>query len=193
MQKLIDEKEKEGTEIRDKIAILETEIIKTEEQKEKAMENTDIKLYESKTKEIEHLQMELEMFKSRYLMLSENRKITETESDSVIDSIIAYEQEKEIKYYEDIMQALETVKSIHEEYTKEVKEAEDTIRDWTMYVHPNYRSFNRTLYRNGTHRSDTPIPVRSIPYTGSKLCHIVDVFLRDEKSYHRTREFENVY
>lgn len=138
---------------------------------------TDLKGYQKAKAENGDALDALEMYQKRYTQLKENDFVTERESDSVIDSLLKYEEDLSAEYRENVLEPLTDLKAIHDAYEAAIKETEDVIRAWTNRIHANYRSETAT-YADGSNRSKTPVPVRNTPYFGCKESLTIGNFLQ---------------
>lgn len=138
---------------------------------------TDLKGYQKAKAENGDALDALEMYQKRYAQLKENDFVTERESDSVIDSLLKYEEDLSAEYRENVLEPLTDLKAIHDAYEAAIKETEDVIRAWTNRIHANYRS-ETTTYADGSNRSKTPVPVRNTPYFGCKESLTIGNFLQ---------------
>lgn len=118
-----------------------------------------------------------DMYAARQDQILKQEYISEADSDKVIDSLLDYENVLASEFEASIAKPLADLNSLLTKYQQEVDAVERTIADWTYNVHSNYRSQVST-YRNGSKRSETPVPVRNIPFQGSIASRTINDFLR---------------
>ena len=163
-----------------------------EKDMENATRSTDLAAYSEAKERKASAENEVEMFKARYRQLHSSDFITEDESDKVIRSLLDYEKELERSYCEAIKTALENISKIHAEYREEVKQTEQTIKDWTKNIHPNYiKDGGMRALPDGTYtnRMETPQPVRRSEYLGCNVSFTINR-LFDERNIKELFEAE---
>jgi len=110
-----------------------------------------------------------EMYTRAYDQLAARKLITEAESDAVIDSILAVEDDLAKGFLEAIAEPMRRLDTLYKEYRSAVKEAESLLTKWQSDIHPNFRS-SGSQYRdaegNLTNRGPHPIPVHRMEYKG---------------------------
>lgn len=185
-EKMQDLKEKRRAEVEfitSQLEQAEAEYMAANNEMKEAMEQTDLARYtEAKRAQLD-AKNKTEMFSGRLKQIRAKEYLTEAESDEVIDSLLQYEEEIATKYGNKTAEIIATLKNVHKEYRDAVNAAERTISQWTNEIHANYNSRGRGTYTDSftgetTQRSKTPIPVRVVPYTGSKRSAVIDNFLR---------------
>lgn len=133
----------------------------------------------SQAKQLAHAT--LEMFGRHYDMLTAKKLVSEEESDAVIDSLLAYEKKLDENVHDAMAGPLQQLETVVREYRENIRQVEDALLAWQREIHANFRSFDRTQYRNAdgnlTGRSETPLPVHRTPYQGSDEALRVDTFL----------------
>ena len=144
---------------------------------EEATKKLNLPEYEKAKEALHKVKTAIEMYEARLLQARRFRYVDESESDRVIDDLLAYESELAEKYVADIKVPLAALAAIHEQYMQDVQNTEATIYRWTSEVHPNYRSATSIYAETGTNRSPNPIPVHQVPYTGCDESQRVDDFL----------------
>lgn len=118
------------------------------------------------------------LLQRRFDQLNSRKLVPEDESDKVISSLLQYEQDLETAFEKEVSAPLATLAKLCREYREKVQETERTIEKWTREIHPNYIS-SCTIYPDGTHRSLTPQPVHTMPYSGSDLSYKINKFLQN--------------
>lgn len=151
-----------------------------------AAEELDLATYSKAKSDLEKANVAAEMYSKRYEQLEHKEFMSETESDNVIDSLLAYEKELAVEYEKKIVAPISTMNKIHLEYVEAVQETETAIESWCANIHANYRS-EGTTYADGTNRSQSPVPVHRLPYTGCGKSKLIGSFLdKVEKSKQNT-------
>lgn len=145
-----------------------------------ATESMDLDAYEKATAARNKAKTALDMYGGRYLQIQKQEYISEKESDKVIDSLKAYEEELAEDFKKDLVPLLKKLAVLHEAYIQAVEDTEQTMRDWTAKIHANYRA-EGTVYADGTNRNDKPQPVRRIPFTGCGEAEQLGTYLRKAK------------
>lgn len=176
-------KEKKASELLSlQIKIDEAEQAKAQAENEmaKAIENTELSAYtEAKNKKAD-CAAAVEMFTARYNQLQAKEFVSEADSDAVIDSIKAYEEELSAELEKDVKPLLQKLAEINKVYKDKVFEAEQTMKAWTSDIHANYRS-SVTTFSDGSKRSERPVPVRNYAYLGNPLSERLYHFLSNEQ------------
>ena len=176
MEKLLSERRSELARISEEISACKTDKATAEDELKKATATLDFDSYEKAKQEFVRAETKIEMLTDRYNQILKNEYLTESESDKVIDSIKAWEHELSEEYHKAIAEPIKTLQELTKKYLAGIKDAENLMRSWTNEIHANYRS-ETTTYANGTNRSDTPVPVRNVPYTGSQTSKAVNDFV----------------
>jgi len=130
-----------------------------------ATDSMDLEAYEEAKTAKRKAQTAIDMYSGKYNQISKQEYISEAESDKVIDSLLAYEDELAAGFKAAVAEPLKKLDELQKAYADAVEDVEQTIRAWTSNIHANYRN-NGTTYADGTNRSPQPVPVRRLPYTG---------------------------
>lgn len=130
-----------------------------------ATDSMDLEAYEEAKTAKRKAQTAIDMYSGKYNQISKQEYISEVESDKVIDSLLAYEDELAAGFKAAVAEPLKKLDELQKAYADAVEDVEQTIRAWTSNIHANYRN-NGTTYADGTNRSPQPVPVRRLPYTG---------------------------
>lgn len=141
-----------------------------------ATERMDLEAYEEAKQALRKAQAAIDMYGGRYDQISKQEYISEAESDKVIDSLLAYEDELAAGFKAAVAEPLKKLDELQKAYVDAVEDVEQTIRAWTSNIHANYRN-NGTTYADGTNRSPQPVPVRRLPYTGCSEAHQLKDYL----------------
>lgn len=147
-----------------------------------AIELTDANAYEEAKKEFNSAGNAVEMYSARYEQLNLKEFLTEEESDRVIDSLLNYEKELEKDLIKSMEKPLKTLQTLYKEYDQSIIETENVMREWTNSIHFNYRS-EGTIYKDGTNRSDVPVPVRRTLFTGCPAAQITERYLNHMRDH----------
>lgn len=149
-----------------------------------AAEQLDSEKYEAGKRQERAAKTALEMLNTRYEQLSKREYISESDSDAIIDKILAYETDREAVFIKDITAPIKKLTAIYNAYMDDVNDAEETLRTWQADIHKNYRTRGRTMFLNAetgerTDRSSEPIAVRIMPYTGGNAAASLGKYLND--------------
>lgn len=136
-----------------------------------ATEVMNLEAYEKAVADKRKAQAALDMYSGRYDQIRKQEYVTEAESDSVIDSLLGYEDTLAEDFKKAIAEPLRKLADLYKEYKAAVVDTENTIRNWERNVHANYSTRGGTKYKNEvtgewTDRSPSPVPVHRLPYTG---------------------------
>ena len=147
-----------------------------------ATEAMDVDGYERAKNDKRRARTALDMYDARAAQLTKKELISEEESDKIIDSLLAYEEDLAVIYRDAVAEVLRKLAEVHEAYTSEISDVEDTIKIWERDIHPNHSTRGRSLYLDEStgqysDRSKTPVPVRVTPYTGCSEAQVIDEFL----------------
>ena len=145
-----------------------------------ATDSMDLEAYEEAKTAKRKAQTAIDMYSSKYNQIKQQEYISEVESDKVIDSLLAYEDELAAGFKAAVAEPLKKLDELQKAYADAVEDVEQTIRAWTGNIHANYRN-NGTTYADGTNRSPQPVPVRKIPYTGCSEAHQLKEYLDKAK------------
>lgn len=148
-----------------------------------ATETMNLDAYEKATAARNKAKIALDMYAGRYLQIQKQEYISEEESDKVIDSLKAYEDQLEEDFKKSLVPLLKKLEDIHTNYTQAVQDTESTIQNWTASIHANYR-VDGALYANGTNRNDKPQPVRRLPFTGCGAAETLGKYLEKAKAFY---------
>ena len=170
----------------EQIRFLTSEIDKARKEKdaakqalEKAFESMDPAAISPAKTRLSAAEEILDLCETRRNRFSSEFLISESESDAIIDRILAYEQDLCLEYDTEISPILAQLSAITKAHQEKIREAESVISAWNQNVHPNFRSFTGTIYPNGTNRGEEAQPVHRFAYVGSESGKKVSTFLRD--------------
>ena len=171
IKELTGTKEKQLAEIRKKQGEARTKIEAAGLAIKEATERMDLEAYEKAREDRRKAQAALDMYSGRYDQISKREYISEKDSDSVINSLLEYEDMLATDFKKAIVEPLKKLAELHKEYTEGIRETEGTIRKWETTIHPNYSTRGATKYKDPatgqyTDRSSTPVPVHRLPFTG---------------------------
>lgn len=182
MHDLIKTKEDELDAINLKVAELNREAEDTKKGMEDATAIMNIDAYTDHFLRLAMVRAAVEMYEKRRLQLLNQEMITEAESDVMIDSVLAYEDEIRLKFEQEAADILGKLSEVKRTYDAQWKAAEAFLREWTSSVHPNYR-FKGSAYQDGTNRADHPVPVHRVAYNGGAANARIGEFLDAAESW----------
>lgn len=148
-----------------------------------ATEHMNLEAYEEAKGRKRKAQTAIDMYSGRYKQIEAQEYISEAESDSVIDSLLAYEKEIAAKFEADIAAPLKALEKLQADYAQEVAATEATLETWQRDIHANYNTRGAATYFNketGEHttRSATPYPVHRTRYEGCSASSIISEMLK---------------
>ena len=113
----------------------------------------------------------IQMYADKFEQINKQEYISEEESDKVIGSLLAYEEELTESFKNDLLEPLKIIYNLIKEYKAEIDNTEQTINKWTSEIHANYNTRGRSQYYDKltgkyTSRCSYPVPVRNNPYYG---------------------------
>lgn len=151
-----------------------------EEGIKKAIESTNLQDFESSNTAKNKAETELKMYESRLEQIKNREYIHEDESDEVITSLLEYEKDITADYLQKSKVIIEQLAELTNTYRTAVDDTETALLRWTNEIHANHRTFGRTYYtRDGktTDRSEKPVPVRVVQYSGCFESNIAKNFI----------------
>ena len=136
-----------------------------------ATEVMNLEAYEKATADKRKAQAALDMYSGRYDQIRKQEYVTEADSDSVISSLLEYEDTLAEDFKKAIAEPLKKLADLYKGYKAAVVDTENTIKNWERNIHANYSTRGGTKYKNETtgewtDRSPSPVPVHRLPYTG---------------------------
>lgn len=161
----------ELAEIREKQAEARTQIEAASLAMKEATEVLNVEAYEKARNDKKKWQTALDMYNARFNQIQAQELVTEADSDSVINSLLAYEEEIAQTFKQAMKDPLQILKKLLDDYEDEVQEVENTINIWQTDIHANYSTRGSASFVNPdtgerTDRSAVPVPVHRLPYTG---------------------------
>lgn len=179
---LQEQKAAELEKIDNKLKELQTKKENLEESIEKATEQMNLKLYKAAEQELKETNTAINMYSGRYKQIKEQKYISESESDKVINNLLSYEKELDQDFINEIKEPLNELKQILANYFGAVQETEKTIRRWERQIHANYSTRGATIWTDPvtgkrTDRSDKPVFVHNPQYEGCSAAHILKEYL----------------
>lgn len=159
----------------------------------RATEDLDFETFAEAEEDRKKFQTALRMLSDRYKQLEALKYIPEEESDEIIDGLLQYEEELAPKFKESTAQYVEELEKQLKQYKDKVKDVEDTIREWTNRIHPNYKTRGRMTRIDEatgetTDRAEHPVPVHVVPYLGCSESTILDTYLNKVLPLYKERE-----
>lgn len=178
MQALREQRTAELAEIQKKQDEAEAQKISAEQKMKAATIDINVDEYEAAKYEENRARIAIEMLGARYGMIQKKELISEADSDAIIDDLLSYENKLSEDFKAAIVKPLRVLADLNEKYMKEIRDTENTLRVWQQDIHPNYRTFGATMYKDPetgetTDRSSSPVPVHRIPYTGCNEAEIL--------------------
>lgn len=146
-----------------------------------ATDSMDLEAYEEAKTAKRKAQTAIDMYSGKYAQISKQEYISEADSDKVIDSLLAYENELAAGFKAAVAEPLKKLDELQRTYFDAVEDVEQTIRAWTDNIHANYRSAGTIYAETGTNRSPHPVAVHTTPYTGCGEAHRLAQYLKNDK------------
>lgn len=136
-----------------------------------ATEEMDVDSYEEAKSRKHRAQTALDMYNGRYNQIKQQEYISEADSDKVVNSLLAYEDELAAGFKAAAAEHVKKLAELLRDYMEAVEDVEQTLTGWQRDIHANYNSRGSASYFDeftGQHtgRSPLPIPVHQIAYTG---------------------------
>lgn len=185
MQEMQDKKAEELQAIQNKKTEAYTQKEAAELAIQEATKSMDLEAYEEAKTAKRKAQSAIDMYSGKYAQISKQEYISEEDSDKVIDSLLAYENELAAGFKAAVAEHLKALSTTLQDYLTEIADTEGTITAWGATIHANHNSRGRTYYTdaNGQEstRSETPIPVHIMPYTGCREAHQLKEYLEKAK------------
>lgn len=151
-----------------------------------ATEKMDVNSYEKAKDQKRKAQIACEMYQNRKAQLEAPECfISETDSDRAIDSLLEYEKQLAEDFRGDFAEALQKLEQILANYDKTIQEVENTLAIWVENIHANYRDETKMWIDKETgqytNRSNSPVPIRRLPFKGCDEANRLREFIRDAK------------
>ena len=144
----------------------------------------NLEAYEAAVKAKDKAQVAIDMYRDKYDQINKQEYISEADSDKVIDSLLAYEDELAADFKAAIAEPLRILDNLQRTYLDAIADTEQTIKAWTDSIHANYRSETTTYNGTGSNRSLYPIPVHRMPFYGCGEATRLAEYLRKESGIH---------
>lgn len=150
-----------------------------------ATEEMNVDSYEEAKNRKRKAQTALDMYNGRYEQISKQEYISEAESDSVVDSLLEYENQLAEDFKAAAGVQLKKLAELLKDYKAAVQDVESTLTSWQRDIHANYNSRGLSsrvdpLTGQNTYRMERPIPVHSMPYTGCAEAGRMEEYLKKE-------------
>lgn len=150
-----------------------------------ATEEMNVDSYEAAKAQAAKAQAALDMYTARYTQLKAQELVPEAESDKVIDSLLAFEEDLEKDFKAAMVAPLKQLAKLHDDYVAAVRDAESTMAAWQRDIHANYRTRGRSyredpLTGKRTDRMENPVPVRILYYGGCDEAARLGRYLENE-------------
>lgn len=104
--------------------------------------------------------------------------VSEKESEDTIAALLRYEGDLESEFKRKAGELLIQLKALVDEQYMAALDAENTIREWTSKIRPNYVSTSTTYSATGTNKNVKPVPVHPFGYFGGAEVAYIDNFLK---------------
>lgn len=131
-------------------------------------------------------QTALEMYSRRYSQIEMREFISEEESDKVLDSLLAYEDDLAEAFKAGVAEPLKALDKLYTAYYTAVRDTERTMSAWQQDIHANYSTrgcMQRTDETGAiTDRNETPVPVRRTPFYGCAEASQLGDYLKKAKA-----------
>lgn len=169
IESLIEARNAELQQISEELTKAHTDLNKALDEQKKASDEMNTTAYTKACRKVEDIETVIGMYEMRRDTITAKEMIPEGESDQKIAALLQYEQDIAAEYANIVREHIKAINAAYDEYNKNVTDAEKTISTWEYKIHPNYRSFGKTRYANGTDRNEFPIPVHRTAYDGGAL------------------------
>lgn len=185
MKKMQDSKAAQLETIRQKQEEARTQIEAAALAMKTATEEMNVDAYAEAKDAKRKAQTALDMFNGRYSQIKQQEYISEAESDSVVDSLLEYEKQLAEDFKAAAAVHLKKLAELLKDYKAAVQDTESTLTAWQRDIHANYNTrgaMTRTdpLTGEQTHRSERPIAVHAMPYTGCAEAERMGRYLEKE-------------
>ena len=183
MQELQTKKAEELAAVKEKQAATQNELAEAQERMKDATAVMNLDAYEEARAAKQKASTALEMYRGKYEQIKNQEYISEQDSDQIIDGLLEYEKELAEDFKATIAPHIKALDEALIAYRAEVHDTEATILAWQNDIHANYSTRGKT-YRTDpftgqkTDRSETPTPVRLVPYTGCTEAAVLDEYLK---------------
>ena len=183
MQELMRRRMEDLAAIQEKMEEARAQLQEAEAAMNAATEQLDVDSYEKANAKARMAKTAQEMLRNRYDQIERRELISEADSDATIDSLLEYENNLAATFKDAVKEHIAALAGILDDYQKEVRAAELTIQNWCRDVRPNFRTFGQTTRYDAmtdqyTDRSETPVPVHQMPYTGCNEAAQLATYLR---------------
>lgn len=185
MKEMQDSKAAQLETIRQKQAEARTQIEAAALAMKQATEEMNVDSYEEAKNRKRKAQTALDMYNGRYEQISKQEYISEAESDSVVDSLLEYENQLAEDFKAAAAVHLKKLAGLLKDYKAAVQDTESTLTAWQLDIHANYNTRGTAMYTDAltgqqTHRSPQPYPVHRLPYTGCVEAERMGEYLKKE-------------
>ena len=170
MQTLKAKKAADLEEIRRKQTAARTDREAAEMAMRQAAEVMNVDQYETAKAAKTRAETALDMYAARFDQIQKQEYVSEEDSDSTIKSLLTYEDQLTAEFKAAAAKHVKALAELRKTYTDELADTEWTLTAWQQDIHRNYLSYNGAMHPDGnggyTNRSQTPVPVRVMPFTG---------------------------
>lgn len=150
-----------------------------------ATEDMNVDSYEEAKNRKRKAQTALDMYNGRYEQIKQQEYISEADSDKVVDSLLAYENQLAADFKAAAAVHLKKLAELLKDYKAAVQDTENTLTSWQRDIHANYNTRGGTTFYDEftgqhTHRSPQPVPVHRMAYTGCDEAARLSTYLDKE-------------
>ena len=181
MQKLKAKKAEDLEAIRRRQTDARTEKEAAELAMRKVAEEMSVDAYETAKTAKTRAETALDMYRARYEPIQKQEYVTEEDSDSTINALLQYEDQLTADFKTAAAVHVKALAELHKGYTDALRDTENTLAGWQQEIHANYRSFTGAMFPDGngghTNRSQKPVPVRVMPFTGCMESNLLREYL----------------
>ena len=136
--------------------------------------------YEAAQEELRRAKSAISMYHARLAQIQAQEYVTQEDGDATVDRLLQYEDDLAAQLEKDIQEPLRQLRDLQQKYAGEIRDTEETIRQWTQDIRRNYRSFGGTTYMvdgKPTNVSKTPQPVHAMTFIGCQASNVLHTFL----------------
>lgn len=173
--------------IRQRQAAADKRLAAANEAMKTAAETLDEMAYSKAKQDKQAASAAIDMYKARFAQLHAKELCTEEESDSVINSLLEYENALNAEFGAALQNYLDQLQALSDDYHGKIRDAEAALDDWQTNIHANYRTRSgctRIDPETGerTDRMERPVKVHSVPYYGNSSAEALAEYLADAKT-----------
>ena len=140
LDQIRERKARDSVEVEAKLISLRSEQAELQKELDQAAESMDLTRYEAISDKIKTVNTAIRMYEAKKDSLSSVTGISVEESDRTVDSLIAYEKVLSDQFIEDIAEPVAKLEKIIDEYDKNRKDLNETVRQWLSELNYKYRN-----------------------------------------------------